>query len=774
MEHQYAEVHSERLFQALSYAKIGWPVLPLHNPREDGKCSCSEKDCSSIGKHPRTSHGIKDASKSPLDVCNWWQRWPYANIGIATGTTSGLLVVDIDPRHGGDESWKKFVDENPLPPSLTAQSGGGGFHIYYKISTQSIKNRTNVLPGVDIRGEGGYIVAPSSQHQSGKFYSWQNILDQNQISDLPVPLLDLINGKTKSITSRTMSDGIPEGTRDDTLASVAGVLRRNGLQQDSIAFALSSLNNAICNPPLEQKEIYKIARSISRYESSLPEPDWQDPQPIREIKSFVPKMGEEYLTEALKPWAADICERMQIPYEFIAAPLVVSLSSVIGRQLGLYPKQKDDWLVIPNLWGAVVARPGFFKSPAIAEALKPLEGLVKKERIKYESALLITNARADVVRAKIEGIKENVKKCVRKGNPHEIGELQSQLEEAMKELEGLYVKEKRFKTNDATVEKIGAILLDNPEGLLIFRDELSGWLKNLQKAGREGDREFFLESWNGYGSYTVDRVGRGTLHIPSVCLSVFGGLQPGKLDSYVNQALYGGDGDDGLLQRFQILVYPDCPKTWRNIDRNPKLEHLESLQGLFERLSNLHMENIETQHRNIKGIRFEKGAQNVFNAWREDLEKRLRSDESEAPAFESHIAKYRSLVPSLALIFHLCEQPQITRDSVVGEASIKLAIKWSALLEAHAKKVYSNVIYSDLTAAHALAAKIKQGAVQDRCTVRSIYRKCWANLENSKQVDKAIAVLEDLGWLKVDQVKMTFRTKDELILNPRLNLAQIQ
>lgn len=124
-------------------------------------------------------------------------------------------------------------------------------------------------------------------------------------------------------------------------------------------------------------------------------------------------------------------------------------------------------------------------------------------------------------------------------------------------METINVTEKRFKTNDATVEKIGALLLDNPNGIMIIRDELSGWLKTLEKAGREGDREFFLESWNGYGSFTVDRIGRGTLHIPSLCLSIFGGLQPGKLDAYISQALNSGAGDDGMLQRFQLLMYPE-------------------------------------------------------------------------------------------------------------------------------------------------------------------------------------------------------------------------
>src|SRR3712207_1431233 len=121
---------------------------------------------------------------------------------------------------------------------------------------------------------------------------------------------------------------------------------------------------------------------------------------------------------------------------------------------------------------------------------------------------------------------------------------------------------KRYKTEDATVEKISEILLENPRGILVHRDELSGWLRNLDKQGREGDRSFYLESWNGTGSFDVDRIGRGSLHLSALCLSILGGIQPGPLSTYVYQATQGDKGDDGLLQRFQLLVWPDPPAAW--------------------------------------------------------------------------------------------------------------------------------------------------------------------------------------------------------------------
>src|SRR5690606_21503852 len=128
----------------------------------------------------------------------------------------------------------------------------------------------------------------------------------------------------------------------------------------------------------------------------------------------------------------------------------------------------------------------------------------------------------------ISAIKEQLIKAVKKSNEKEINHLKEMLVKKMNELDESTPKAKRYKTNDATIEKLSNILLDNPNGIMIIRDELAGWLSSLQKFGREGDREFYLESWNGYGSYTVDRVGRGTIHIPSLCLSIFGGIQPSK------------------------------------------------------------------------------------------------------------------------------------------------------------------------------------------------------------------------------------------------------
>jgi hypothetical protein len=152
-----------------------WAVLPLHTIM-NGLCTCGNPSCSSPAKHPRTPHGVKDATTDEAIIRRWWTQWPDANIGIATGAISNLVVLDIDPRHGGNESleqWKTQYGTDFLN-TLTSCTGGGGLHLLYSHPGVPIKNRVGIAPGIDIRGDGGYIVAPPSLHISGQRYTWKN------------------------------------------------------------------------------------------------------------------------------------------------------------------------------------------------------------------------------------------------------------------------------------------------------------------------------------------------------------------------------------------------------------------------------------------------------------------------------------------------------------------------------------------------------------------------------------------------------------------------
>jgi hypothetical protein len=159
---------------ALEYAKRGWGVLPLHTPDEKGHCSCHKLHCTNVGKHPRTMNGCKDATTNEEIIRKWWEKWPDANVAIATGIESGIFVLDIDPRHGGDKSLKILEQKyGNLPTTLKSRTGSGGWHLFFRHPGATIPNLIGKIgSGLDLRGDGGYVVAPPSLHQSGAFYQW--------------------------------------------------------------------------------------------------------------------------------------------------------------------------------------------------------------------------------------------------------------------------------------------------------------------------------------------------------------------------------------------------------------------------------------------------------------------------------------------------------------------------------------------------------------------------------------------------------------------------
>jgi len=500
--------------------------------------------------------------------------------------------------------------------------------------------------------------------------------------------------------------------------------------------------------------------------------EWEEPVPLPQGLPSVAELDPAMLPGPLRGWITDISERMQIPPDFVAVGALVVAGSLIGRKIGIHPKRYDDWLAVANLWGLVVGRPSFLKSPALAEAMKPLSRLIAEAYERHAKDLEAYDANVVVAEAMKAAFKDQVKQAAKEfrntGN-------RSELDKAIAELRNLELPKeptvRRYKTEDATVEKTSELLLQNPQGLLQHRDEFFGWLRNLDKQGREGDRAFYLESWNGTGSFDVDCIGRGSLHISALCLSILGSIQPGPLSSYVWAATQGKEGDDGLLQRFQLLVWPDTLKEWRNVDRWPDAEAKSRAFGVFKRLDTLTAEDFGASAEDeddIPAVRFTPEAQDVFDQWRDELETTLRSEEL-VPALEAHLAKYRSLMPSLALLFHLMDFVDGTAEGrAVGKEAALRAAAWCEYLRTHAERLYSSAQNPAMEAARALLEHIRKGEVKDGSPVREIYRKQWAKLSSPETVYKAAEVLEGFGWLRVEENKTGGRSTKKVHLHPTL------
>jgi len=253
-----------RLAAALAYAARGWRVLPLHTPQPGGGCSCRDRACASPGKHPRTMHGLRDATTDEEAIRRWWRMWPDANVGIATG--DGLAVLDVDPRNDGDASLADLEDRYGEIRTLIARTGGGGLHLYLA-APGDLRTRPGFLPGLDLKAAGGYVVAPPSLHASGRRYEWVPDYPEEP-QPMPGWLLDLVQERARvngNGAAPPADDIIPEGRRNETLTSLAGTMRRRGMEEPEILAALREVNARRCRPPLPDDEVAAIARSVARY-----------------------------------------------------------------------------------------------------------------------------------------------------------------------------------------------------------------------------------------------------------------------------------------------------------------------------------------------------------------------------------------------------------------------------------------------------------------------------------------------------------------------------
>jgi hypothetical protein len=499
---------------------------------------------------------------------------------------------------------------------------------------------------------------------------------------------------------------------------------------------------------------------------------WPEPQSIEAALSPVPALPAALIPDPFQDWLTDASERIGCPLDFVTVAALVVTGSVIGAGCGIRPKRKDDWTVVPNLWGGVVGRPSIMlKTPALQEAMRPLDRLATEARDAHQAAIKDFEGEQEIFKARKEAARD-LMKAAAKGKKN--GDRPIDMAFAKNEFTNIDEPPeptwRRYKTNDATIEKLGELLSDNPRGLLVFRDELIGLLSQWDRDGREGDRAFFLEAWNGTGSHETDRIGRGSIRIENACVSILGGIQPAKLTSYLYAAIRGTD-NDGLIQRLQLLVYPDEPEAAKLIDRFPNSDAKNKAYTIIKTLAEMDFLQAGAtlpEDGRIPFFRFDDAAQNLFYKWFDDLSERLRADDE--PIITEHLGKFKKLMPSLALIFHLIEIANGTVSGPIPEITAKRAMAWCDFLEAHARRIYGLVTNIAIEAAARLAKHIKAGELGTGFTARDVYRRHWSILSDRGLVEFACEHLIDLGWLRKQEPILTGGRPQstKYLVNPRL------
>ena len=278
---------------ALAYAKQGWRVIPLHSVNPNGKCTCGNEKCKSLGKHPRISEWEKAATVNSKSIETWFSSWPQSNIGIVGGPDSGIAILDVDPRHGGDKSLIDLQTKyGALPQTPSVVTGGDGLHFYFRYPKAAIGNKAGFREGLDFKADRGYVVAPPSKHASGKTYEWKE--SGLKPAELPDWLTKELTGQKNPAPKLPAKPGeIVEGSRNSHLFRVACSLRRTGLDAEELAIALKKHNFSHCNPPLEDCEVEQVAASAGSYpvqpESEIKQTD------LGNAKRLVKEFGADIL-----------------------------------------------------------------------------------------------------------------------------------------------------------------------------------------------------------------------------------------------------------------------------------------------------------------------------------------------------------------------------------------------------------------------------------------------------------------------------------------------
>ncbi|UNE53759.1 YfjI family protein [Bartonella machadoae] len=487
------------------------------------------------------------------------------------------------------------------------------------------------------------------------------------------------------------------------------------------------------NTPVSLKE-HPCLQAIP-YEQALQQMGWGELKPINKALLPVEPFHAKQVPLVLGRYIYDIADRQQSPIDFVAVSAICALASVIGNGVRIAPRQFDNWYIVPNLWGMIIGEPSARKTPAMQAALSPLYSLQNE----WHKNCQQKNKQAKVKEAfetlRKKEVNKKAAKAFKKGDYDATRAFLEEMIENEEESNQNDTK-RRLLVNDATVEKLGELLKENPHGLLLVRDELSGFLENLNRKEYQTDRGFYLQSFNGDIPYTHDRIGRGTIHVENATVSMIGGIQPSRIIPIV-QAIKRGINDDGLLQRFQIIVWPDNNKECKWIDRAPLQDAYKDYEEVFRSFRDKPLGSPEQP----RVIHFSPEAQEAFREWWENLHKEVREDNL-SETLQSYLLKMPKTIASLALIFELVDGNRFE----VSYPYLFMALHWSKYLLSHAKRLYA--ADDSLTIEHANLLVERCEYLPSVFTARDILQRNWTRLKDKEAIKKALELLCRCNYLR--------------------------
>ncbi|HHF2903271.1 TPA: DUF3987 domain-containing protein [Vibrio diabolicus] len=474
---------------------------------------------------------------------------------------------------------------------------------------------------------------------------------------------------------------------------------------------------------------------------------WSTPTPLHSVTlPPVMPLTSEMLPNGIRDAILNHAERLNnASPDFTAQGVIASIAALVAGSIEIKPKQNDPWTVCPVLFSCSVGNASKMKTPSLELGMKHIERVQKAISDKQNDNQSIEfEIKMQIFKETEKSLKSSLKLAYETGDTEEIRRI-------MTELNTLKKPNKPFKRNilinDCTVEALCIRLSENPAGLLYFRDEFSGWLASIEQKGREHERPFFLECFNGSTSkYVQERIGRENIVLERRIVHLLGGIQPKLLAPLIKSKITGFK-DDGLLERVLLFsVFPDTsPLTYSDTSMDYDAEFL--LADIFNILAKM--------HRPFDRITFsfESDAQNLWNDWSiKALEEQVNLPEE----WQSLWSKRPAMCAKLALLFHIIDQAEIHSKAGASsfEPNLKIqkdclyrALIWMKYLKSHTKKIFSLVNNGccSVPAANLLA---KLDRLYPRFTKHQLSQKNWKGLTNSESREEALKVLIKAGYLR--------------------------
>lgn len=528
----------------------------------------------------------------------------------------------------------------------------------------------------------------------------------------------ITNSVMSKLTGYMEPELVAEGGRNDAILKHVGYLRGKGTPESVVLTAALNFNTAKCRPPLENTEVERIVATYAS-QGHPDATDWPEPTPLVPTLHPAPAFDYEMLPDVFVDFVRDTSERMGVPPDYIAVPMMLSAAAALGSGWAVCPKKNDkSWQETAVLWGGIVASPGSKKSPCLQIAARPLHRIEAKLKTAYDSAL---------------GRYQLAKQAVPKNSNAAVLGLKEP-------------KQERAVVQDATYQALAEICSTSPKGIVAQWDEVAGMISAWRIKGQEAARGFFLTAWSGDLPYTLDRKEGGTTHIVRLFIVISGGVQPSVLGALVRDARQNGASNDGLIQRFQLMVYPDDSAAPEEVDRATDERAEARALNAIERLRSIIPAElgVDKDLRSGRGVlNFSDAAQPVFSTLRRKIDSKLR-DPACDPLLASHYAKMPGAIAKLAMLLHLLDGG---RGDITLEAMEKAA-RWSLYMKGHAERIYSLSQLADEADATTILKKIKAGALLDGFTAYDLKRKGWAGLKSDTDVEAALATLVATGWVR--------------------------